>query len=236
MKLTHEFDLPLSAHDAFVALSDVERVASCLPGASIANVSGEDIQGQLTVKVGPMRFRYEGSAQLRADMQARRLHLQAAARSTTDRGDMKATIDLTVEPDGESSSKVLMETDLALTGRAAQFGGTVLKDVSDAIVRSFAARLVASTSDHSAGTVASRPASATASSPKAAETSQMRPSALSASGEGNELSVLDVLPRPSAMTLVAVCGAVVAGALIGRLAGRRGTGHLATPIIVVRVP
>lgn len=229
MKLTHEFDLPLGMSDAFDVLSDVERVTSCVPGATVDSRDGDEIAGRVTVKVGPMRFDYRGTARLTTDRGQRTMTLTATGQSTKEPGAVEATIVLHVDGD-EAASHIGLETDLALTGRAAQFGGQVLHDVSDSVVRTFVARLSES--------VAREYQDEPPETPRAA--GGMPGRCTPASAAEDSLNVLTLLPRPSAAVLGGVGATLLSAGLAALLLRRRRSAKSpcspVAPVIVVHLP
>ena len=141
MELRNEFrvDMPLS--DAWRLLTDVERIAPCLPGAQLQEIEGEEYRGMVKVKVGPISAQYKGKATfVEQDEGAGRLVLKAAGRDTGGAGNANAVITVTLAPDGPGT-KVTVVTDLAITGRLAQFGKGVLADVSANLLNQFVACL-----------------------------------------------------------------------------------------------
>ena len=121
---------------------DVERVASCLPGASIEPV-GEDglYRGSMRLKAGPVSLSYSGTVRL-ADVDADEhvASFDARARETKGTGTAAATIRNRLEPAGDGT-RVVVETDLNVTGRPAQFGRGLMEDVASKILGDFAGRL-----------------------------------------------------------------------------------------------
>ena len=139
MKLENEFTVPAPLEQAWAVLLDVERVAPCLPGASV-EPGGDDGEyaGTMTIKIGPITSRYKGTVKIeRADEEARVAVMRAQAKDARGQGTASATItsSMVEVPDG---TRVTVETDLRVTGPAAQFGRGVMQDVSrqaDAPVR-----------------------------------------------------------------------------------------------------
>jgi carbon monoxide dehydrogenase subunit G len=142
MELTNEFRVALPAEQAWAVLTDVERIAPCMPGAELHEV-GEDetYRGVVRVKVGPITAQYKGEARfVERDDSAFRAVLQASGRETRGQGNASATVTAQLAPDGESTV-VSVVTDLKVTGRVAQFGRGVLADVSAKLLDQFAACL-----------------------------------------------------------------------------------------------
>jgi carbon monoxide dehydrogenase subunit G len=135
--LTNEFRVPLAVDDAWAVLTDVERIAPCMPGTTLESVEGDDYKGTVKVKVGPMTAQYRGTARfLERDEVGRRAVLKAEGRDTRGQGNASATITATITPDGDGSA-VRVVTDLTITGKVAQFGRGVLADVSTKLMGQF---------------------------------------------------------------------------------------------------
>lgn len=133
MKLTHSFTSPAPAEEVWEALIDPERVAPCLPGASLTSVDGKTFSGEVKVKLGPVQLLYRGSGEfVEIDPVLRRAVLKAAGKDTRGNGTASAVVTFQV---GES---VEIETELAVTGRPAQLGRGLISEVSGKLVDQFA--------------------------------------------------------------------------------------------------
>jgi carbon monoxide dehydrogenase subunit G len=118
-------------------LTDVERIAPCLPGAQLQEVEGDDYRGIVKVKVGPITAQYKGSARfLSKDDQKHEAVLRAEGRDTRGQGNANATITASLRQDGTGTA-VTVVTDLTITGKVAQFGRGVLVDVSGKLLNQF---------------------------------------------------------------------------------------------------
>jgi carbon monoxide dehydrogenase subunit G len=138
MRLENAFSVPAPVEQAWSVLLDVERVATCLPGASIEGADGAEFAGAMTVKLGPVTSRYGGTVRIeRADAVARHAVLRAQARDARGDGTAAATIATRLEPEGDGT-RVHVVTDLQLSGPAAQFGRGVMQDVSRKLMAEFA--------------------------------------------------------------------------------------------------
>ncbi|MFL6206445.1 MAG: SRPBCC family protein [Acidimicrobiales bacterium] len=141
MELTNDFRVALPVERAWAVLTDVERIAPCLPGAQLQEVEGDEYRGIVKVKVGPITAQYKGQAKfLSLDPEAHVAVLRAEGRETRGQGNANATITATLTPDGEGTA-VAIATDLTVTGRVAQFGRGVLADVSAKLLDQFVADL-----------------------------------------------------------------------------------------------
>ncbi|WP_018505814.1 SRPBCC family protein [Parafrankia discariae] len=137
MDLSNEFRVDASPATTWSVLTDLERIAPCLPGAQLQEVEGEEYRGIVKVKVGPVTAQYKGTATfLERDEAAHRAVLKADGRETRGQGNASATITVTLAPDG-AGTQVSVLTDLKITGRVAQFGRGVISDVSTNLLGRF---------------------------------------------------------------------------------------------------
>jgi carbon monoxide dehydrogenase subunit G len=137
VELSNEFVVPVGVDEAWVLLTDVERIAPCMPGAELQEIQGEEYRGIVKVKVGPITAQYKGKATfVEKDDGAHKAVLRAEGRDTRGQGNANATITATLVPEG-SGTRVSVVTDLAITGRAAQFGRGVMVDVSTKLLGQF---------------------------------------------------------------------------------------------------
>jgi uncharacterized protein len=173
MRLEHEFAVPVPVDEAWRVLLDIERVAPCLPGATVERVEGDTVSGSVKVKVGPVTVTYRGTAKFEEkDEAGHRVVLAGAGKETRGAGTARATVTgtLTERHDGgDPGTRVSVVTDLTVTGRPAQFGRGVLAEVGGKLIGQFAAclseRLAADerTADTTAGGADAAGAGATAS-------------------------------------------------------------------------
>ena len=141
MLLKHEITVPGAAEQVFALFNDVERVASCMPGATLNGRDGDTYLGQVTVKIGPMTAAYAGSVRfLEVEPAAYRLRLQARGAERHGNGDAEAAIDLVVS-DTPAGALLRLTTDLVIRGKIAQFGKGAIATVSDRILHQFAQNL-----------------------------------------------------------------------------------------------
>jgi carbon monoxide dehydrogenase subunit G len=143
MELEHSFVIPVPPEQAWEVLFDVERVAPCMPGATIDGVDGEVISGKIKVKVGPIALTYAGKARFTVkDEQARVVVLEASGKETRGTGTASATVRSTLQDLG-GKTRVTVHTTMNITGRPAQFGRGVMVEVGGKIIEKFAANLAA---------------------------------------------------------------------------------------------
>ncbi|MEU2054932.1 SRPBCC family protein [Streptomyces bungoensis] len=157
MELRHEFTVPVPVEDAWHALLDIERVAPCLPGTVVEAYDGRTVKGSVKVKVGPVTVNYRGTAVFdEQDAAAHRLVLVASGRETRGQGTARATVTGTLS-EHEGGTAVSVLTDLAVTGRPAQFGRGVLAEVGDRLVGQFAQCLAERLTERPAEAAAEEP-------------------------------------------------------------------------------
>ena len=138
MNLDHEFTVPVPIDEAWRVLLDVERVAPCMPGATLLSVDGRDFTGSVKVKVGPITVTYNGKASFaEVDDAAHRAVIEASGKETRGAGTAAATVTTQLEARG-STTQVRVTTDLNVTGRPAQFGRGVMAEVGGKLVQQFA--------------------------------------------------------------------------------------------------
>ncbi|KAB1140389.1 carbon monoxide dehydrogenase [Streptomyces luteolifulvus] len=141
MELHHEFTVPVPVDDAWRTLLDIERIAPCLPGATVEDYDGKTVTGSVKVKLGPITVAYKGTAVFEEqDETAHRMVLTANGRETRGQGTARATVTGTLS-EQNGGTAVSVRTELTVTGRPAQFGRGVLGEVGDRLVGQFAACL-----------------------------------------------------------------------------------------------
>jgi hypothetical protein len=140
MLLENSLELAMPPDELMPLLEDLERIAPCLPGASITErVDESSYKGRVTVKVGPVTVRYEGTMTiLEVDRQARRMVMRGEGRDPQGAGNAKATITMTILPGPSGGSIGTIQSDVAITGRVAQFGRGLMQDVADRLLTQFA--------------------------------------------------------------------------------------------------
>lgn len=137
MELSNEFRVGIPIDQAWAVLTDVERIAPCMPGAELQEVEGDEYRGVVKVKVGPITASYKGKATFQEkDDAGHKAVLKAEGRDTRGAGNANALITATLTPDGDGTN-VTVVTDLTVTGKVAQFGRGVLADVSTKLLNQF---------------------------------------------------------------------------------------------------
>ena len=236
MEMDHSFTVPVPPDRAWDVLLDVEKIAPCMPGATVDEFDGEVVTGRIKVKVGPVSLTYRGTAKFtERDADAKVILLEASGKETRGAGTASATVRATLEPEsGGEGTTASMHTTMNVTGRPAQFGRGVMIEVGSKLVEQFAQNLrqliaedgaggnaAATTTDEADGPGSTQPspvvpAAATTSTPTA-PTPTTQPPAASADSIN-----LVKLVGPSLLKRVVPAVVAAAGlALLGRWLFRR---------------
>lgn len=137
MKIENEFTVDAPVQQAWDAMLDLERIAPCLPGASIDEAADEEYQGTMAIKLGPISTRYRGTVRVEeADEENHRAVLKANGQETRGQGSASATITSTLHEEN-GSTRVHVETDMQVAGRVAQFGRGIMQDVAEEMMGRF---------------------------------------------------------------------------------------------------
>ena len=137
MEFTNEIKLAQPTDDVFATLTDVERVASCLPGARLEGRDGEAYRGAMRIKVGPIVADYRGSVTFdELDPGARRAVLLASGEDTAGQGSAQARIVGSVLDDGDGA-RLVVQTELQVRGRLAQFGSGAMEKIAKRMFAEF---------------------------------------------------------------------------------------------------
>jgi carbon monoxide dehydrogenase subunit G len=143
VKLENTFTVPVAADVAWQVLLDVERIAPCMPGATLTGRDGDSFTGTVKVKVGPVSLTYGGTATFSSLDEASHVAvIEASGKETRGSGTAKAIITARMVEDGGSTT-VDVETDLTITGKPAQFGRGVMAEISGKLITQFADCLAA---------------------------------------------------------------------------------------------
>ena len=142
MDLNHEFTVNVPVAEAWVILTDLERIAPCLPGAQLTEIEGDTYRGQVKIKVGPILAQFKGQASfVSRDDVAHKATLKGEGRDTTGKGNASAMITAELTSVTPTSTKCTVHTDLSISGKVAQFGRGALADVSDKLLAQFSENL-----------------------------------------------------------------------------------------------
>ncbi|HLN17128.1 MAG TPA: SRPBCC family protein [Acidimicrobiales bacterium] len=141
MRLENRFNVAAPVDEAWKVLLDAERVAQCMPGATLDSVDGDEFKGRVKVKVGPIVVTYQGTARFtELDEASHKAVIDASGKEARGSGTAKATV-TTQLLDMEDHTEVTVLTDLNITGRPAQFGRGVIADVATKLTERFAENL-----------------------------------------------------------------------------------------------
>ena len=225
MELINTFEVSVPIETAWKVLTDVERIAPCLPGAQLQEIEGDDYRGIVKVKVGPIQAQYKGKATFleRDDVNFKAV-LDAAGRDTRGQGNASAIITAQLEAAGESTL-VTVTTDLTVTGKVAQFGRGVLADVSAKILTQFVDNLEQTVlvDDAITAPAAEAPAAApVASDPPAASSSQEAPTIRKIDQpEPEAINLLEQAGSPVLKRAVPILGVAIGALVVYGLIRRR---------------
>jgi carbon monoxide dehydrogenase subunit G len=138
VKLEHSFTVPADLETVWQAVLDPERVAPCMPGATLGTVDGDTFKGQVKVKVGPISLLYKGAGEFLEKSEAdRRVVIKASGKDARGNGTASATVTVTLRAEGEATAGSV-DTDLSITGKPAQFGRGLISEVGGKILDAFA--------------------------------------------------------------------------------------------------
>ena len=214
MELNNDFEVSAPIDKAWAVLTDVERIAPCLPGAQLQEVEGDEYRGIVKVKVGPITAQYKGAATFVEKNDAdKRAVLKADGRDTRGAGNASAFITAQLTSVGDRT-KVEVKTDLTVTGKVAQFGRGVMADVSAKLMGQFADNLEQLLeADNAAPAAAPAAAEASApvangSAPSATATATVTEAPAPAAPASTGPRKID-MPEPKAVDLLDTAGAPV---------------------------
>jgi carbon monoxide dehydrogenase subunit G len=173
-KLLNEFTVNRPIAETWSVLTDVERIAPCMPGAALEEIEGDVFRGVVKVKLGAISTAFKGQANfIERDDDAHRAVLKGEGRDTTGKGNASALITAQLESIDAATTKCFVETDLHITGKVAQFGRGIMGDVSKKLMNQFATNLNTMLDQQpnaaTAPAAASEPVAGTAANPAAAE-------------------------------------------------------------------
>jgi uncharacterized protein len=141
LRLVNEFSVDAPLDVAWSTLTDIERVAGCVPGATIEGRDGDDFVASVAVKVGPVGLTLSGTATIVSrDDTAHQMVVRGHARDRKGNGSAEATVTMLAR-ESAGRTAVTVSTDLELGGRIAQFGSGVISQVSNRIIGQFVGRL-----------------------------------------------------------------------------------------------
>jgi carbon monoxide dehydrogenase subunit G len=141
MQLNNDFTIASSVEEAWPVLTDLSRVAPCMPGATLDSVDGNAFTGRMAIKLGPMSLAYKGEGKIFPDEAARSIVMDVAGGEQRGGGRAAAKITAVLEPLAADRTRVRVVSDLELSGKPAQFGRGILVDVAGRLLSTFAANL-----------------------------------------------------------------------------------------------
>ena len=137
MDLTHRFSVPAHIDEAWNAFNNLEGLAPCFPGATVDSIEGDEFTGSVKIKLGPIALLYNGSGRYVERNDAdRRVVIEARGKDKRGNGTATAVVTASFAESGEQTDVEVL-TDLAITGKPAQFGRGVISDVSDKLLGQF---------------------------------------------------------------------------------------------------
>ena len=146
MEINNSFEVPLPPPEAWKVLMDIPRIAPCMPGAELTGVVDKDTYaGKVSVKLGPVALTFGGQVKFtEIDEAAHKARAKAQGKDAKGRGGANATVDFHLEPTA-AGSRVLVKTDLTLSGAVAQYGRAsgLIQDVAQQLIGQFADTLKA---------------------------------------------------------------------------------------------
>ena len=215
MQLENEFSVPAPVSEVWKTLLDVERIAPCMPGATVERVDGDEVAGRVRVKVGPITASYAGTARFVAkDEAAHRFVLEGSGRETRGTGTASATVEVGMT-EQDAVTRVRVVTSLEVTGKQAQFGRGVMADIAAKLTDQFAACLA----ERVRGPA---PAAEHTASPQAAEPQAVSPQAAAPQdAAAGSLDLVSTVAMPVLKRLGPVLGGLAFGLVLGLLLGHR---------------
>lgn len=155
MRLTQSAEIACGAEEIFGLLRDPERVAACLPGASVHRLLADGAEGELAVRLGPYTAEYVGTASLR-EVDHSALRVRAFGQERGDAGRADALVSVRLSPAGDRT-RLDVVADLSIRGMAAKFGAGVLAEVSAQTLSRFADNVEQTLSEAPTGGAAPAP-------------------------------------------------------------------------------
>ena len=236
MELTNEFSVGAPVAEAWPLLTDIERIAPCVPGFQLKDAQDGEYRGTMKVKVGAVQTTYDCVVRfVERDEEQHRAVIAATGSETRGQGGVTADIVSTLTDEGNGRTHASVVTTLNVTGRVAQFGRGILGDVSDRLVKQFVKQLetkvLAGESGPAASDGPSVPAGSAANGAPPHDTPGSTPGARGArvapAAESEPLDLLSVAGAPMAKRLAIVSAVLVGLAMMLRLTrGGRGGGML----------
>jgi len=222
MEIVNSFKVPVGIDQAFELLTDLERIAPCLPGATLTGIEGEEYQGKVRVKVGPITVTYQGVASfVSKDPVTHTAVLKAEGREVRGQGNASALVTAELLESG-GGTEVTVSVDLTITGRVAQFGRGVLGEVSEKLMGQFAANLEAMIGEGEQAPAEGAISEASGgSSSNGVSASAVASATYGEEQGGRDLNGLALLAKPVAKRVAPLVALGVVVAILMRRRGRR---------------
>ena len=142
MELNNEIDVNAPIQEVWDAFNTPERIAPCLPGAELEEVDGNNFNGLVKIKVGPITAQYKGTATyLEKDEEEQKVVIKGDGRDTRGAGNASATITAQLTEVSADITNVNVRTELTITGKVGQFGRGAISDVRGKLMTQFAQNL-----------------------------------------------------------------------------------------------
>ncbi len=215
MQLENEFSVPAPVSEVWKTLLDVERIAPCMPGATVERVDGDEVAGRVRVKVGPVTASYAGTARfVTKDEAAHRFVLEGSGRETRGTGTASATVEVSMS-EQDAVTRVRVVTSLEVTGKQAQFGRGVMADIAAKLTDQFASCLA----ERVRGPA---PAAEPSTSPQAVSPQSAAPQdAAPHDAAAGSLDLVSTVAMPVLKRSGPVLGGLAFGLVLGLLLGHR---------------
>ena len=219
MDLENSFEVDAGRDVAWRVLNDVERIAPCLPGAQLEEIDGDTYKGNVKVKVGPITAQYKGKAVFVEQNEAEgKVVIKGEGRDSRGAGNANALITATLHELSPEKTRVDVHTDLAITGKVAQFGRGVMADVSGKLMGQFSDNLQELLASQPQDTVVEEAAEAPAEEAPAADSAPRKIEM----PEAEAVDLLDAAGAPVLQRALPVAGVVAVLLLLRRFLKRRG--------------
>ncbi|HEX5281740.1 MAG TPA: SRPBCC family protein [Micropepsaceae bacterium] len=141
MLINNTFEVPLPPDQAWKVLMDIPRIAPCMPGAELTDVIDPNTYiGKVGVRLGPVALTFAGTVKFtEKDDAAHKARVNAQGKDAKGRGGAHANVDFQIEP-AAAGSRVIVKTDLTLSGAVAQYGRAsgMIQDVAQQLIGQFA--------------------------------------------------------------------------------------------------
>jgi carbon monoxide dehydrogenase subunit G len=214
MKITDEFTVSVPVDRAWQVLTDLAGIAPCMPGAQLTGFDGETYNGKVRIKVGPVISEFAGTARFaEKDDAAHRAVIDARGKDSRGAGNASALITAGLRAEGDRTV-VSVDTDLKITGKVAQFGSGMIKQVSEKLLGEFVDCLESKLGADSELFAAAEPAAATGHAP-----GRPAPAASASTAAPQSTQPTQPAPEPAALDLMQLAGGSIAKRLVPLLLG-----------------